>query len=181
MDDIEVQTIFGKLGSIVGKDKTPLKTKLVKSVVENKEALSLYVLLRDSIQWEDGIRSRSGFTRKAKPLQNGDFPLIDDLIEKCLKEVSTPGKAYVISHIYLNYYENGNMFTPNHSHPGTHQMVISLGETRTLEVCKKSYILENGDVIIFGASMHGVPKSNAKNGRISIATFMIPVLTTKNI
>jgi len=33
----------------------------------------------------------------------------------------------------------------------------------------------NGDAIIFGSAIHGVPKdSNCKAGRISIAVFMIP-------
>jgi hypothetical protein len=75
--------------------------------------------------------------------------------------------------IYLNYYENGEMWTPNHSHSGTHQLVISLGCPRTLQVTKKDYRMENGDAILFGSAIHGVPKEvNVKKGRISIATFM---------
>jgi hypothetical protein len=82
--------------------------------------------------------------------------------------------VYLIQGIYLNYYENGDHHTPNHSHKGTHQLVISLGQTRTLNVGGKDYSMENGDAIIFGGSVHGVPKDNSVNGRISIATFMVP-------
>lgn len=35
--------------------------------------------------------------------------------------------------------------------------------------------MKNGDAIIFGSSISGVPKMNTTKGRISIATFMIPV------
>jgi hypothetical protein len=78
--------------------------------------------------------------------------------------------------IYLNYYENGEIWTtdhPNHSHSGTHQLVISLGCPRTLQVTKKDYRMENGDAILFGSAIHGVPKEvNVKEERIGIATFM---------
>ena len=67
------------------------------------------------------------------------------------------------------------MWTPNHSHKGTHQLVISLGTSRTLQVGNKDYLMENGDVILFGSSMHGIKPDQSVNGRISIATFMVPV------
>ena len=60
------------------------------------------------------------------------------------------------------------MYTPNHSHKGTHQLVISLGETRTLSVAKNEFRMENGDSILFGSSVHGVPREeNVTKGRIS--------------
>jgi len=151
-----------------------MRTKLLKNAINNEEALNLFVVLKDSIDWEDGIRSRKhGFTRKAKPISFGEFPLIDEVVINCLKKIAN--QNYMISHIYLNYYENGEMFTPNHNHPGTHQLVISLGGTRTLNVGKTSYSMENGDSIIFGSSIHGVPKEQTNEARISIATFMIPI------
>lgn len=151
-----------------------MRTKLVKNAIDRDEASSLYVLLRDSIEWEAGIPSRvHGFTRKAKSLSMGDYPLLDQVIERALSKLTT--NNYMVMGIYLNYYENGNMFTPNHSHPDSHQLVISLGTTRTLVVGKKEYPMENGDAIIFGSSIHGVPKSNTTEGRISIATFMTPI------
>ncbi len=84
-----------------------------------------------------------------------------------------------VSHIYLNYYENGEMWCPNHTHPGTHQMVLSLGETRTLVVAKKDYVMKSGDAIIFGSAIHGVPKDTSTEGRIAIATFMKPLENKK--
>ena len=58
-------------------------------------------------------------------------------------------------------------------YPKQCQVVISLGATRTLIIGKKTFSLNNGDVIIFGSSTHGVPKEpTITNGRISIATFM---------
>ena len=87
----------------------------------------------------------------------------------------TTNQQFIIMGIYINYYENGEMYAPNHSHKETYQFILSLGVTRTLNVGKKSYLMKNGDGIIFGSSIHGVPKdSSVNNGRISIATFMVP-------
>ena len=158
-------------------DKSPLRTVFLKDIIEKDEAKSLYVILKESIEWDDGIPSRiHGFTRKAKALNCGDFPLIDELIKICLDKLTVKNKKkYIISHIYLNYYENGEMFTPNHSHQGTHQLVISLGGMRILEIGKKRFPMENGDAILFGSSTHGIPKMDTNEGRISIATFMVPI------
>lgn len=144
-----------------------LQTKIIKGAVKD-------ILLKESIIWEEGIRSKKGFTRKAKALLMGEYPLIDEIILDALKKITK--NRYLISHIYLNYYVDGNMWTPNHSHPGTHQLVISLGASRNLDIGKKSFLMESGDIILFGSSIHGVPKCDIKEGRISIATFMTPII-----
>lgn len=148
------------------------KTTFCKQAIESDIATFLYTHLKDSIHWGNGIKSKKGFTRKAKAITLGQIPEIDQVVSICLPKVTS--KNYAILGMYINYYENGQMWTPNHSHKGTHQMVISLGNPRTLIVGKKSYVMSNGDVIIFGSSIHGVPKDNSTTGRISIATFMIP-------
>ena len=76
----------------------------------------------------------------------------------------------------MNYYLNGEHYTPNHSHPKMIQVIISLGTTRILNIGKKEYKSSNGDVFIFGSSIHGVPKQlEIKDGRISIALFCSPL------
>lgn len=151
------------------------KTTFVKNVLPPTEATNLFIFLRDNIQWGDGIPSKKGFTRKAAALDMGDVKEIDLAILKALPKLTTI--KYSIQGIYLNYYETGEMWTPNHNHPGTHQLVISLGQTRVLEVAKKPIKMENGDAIIFGSAIHGVPKDDSVDGRISIATFMVPMTT----
>ena len=55
-------------------------------------------------------------------------------------------------------------------------MIISLGATRNLIVGDTTYTLNSGDVVIFGSSTHQVPiQQTVNDGRISIATFMIPI------
>lgn len=149
------------------------RTKYVPSFLEEKEALNLYAYLRDNISWQDGIKSRNGFTRKAKILEVGDCERVDAVVFDAIENMLCG--EYILLGMYLNYYENGNMYTPNHSHKGQHQIVISLGETRTLNIGKKSYPLHNGDLIMFGSSVHGVPKENTQEGRISIAIFLQPI------
>jgi alkylated DNA repair dioxygenase AlkB len=83
---------------------------------------------------------------------------------------------YLVYGIYLNYYKNGDMYTPNHTHLKTHQLVISLGASRTFTIGKKTMTLNSGDAVLFGSAVHGVPKdSSVVDGRISIATFMSPI------
>ena len=147
-------------------------TKVAKGVVA--DATDLYEHLRDTVKWVEGIRSRKGFTRKAAYWYMGKDSKVDAAIMQGLDAVAK--YHYAISHVYINYYEDGDMWTPNHSHKGTHQLVISLGTTRTLEIGKRSFPMGNGDVIIFGGSTHGVPKEpSITDGRISIATFMVPI------
>jgi hypothetical protein len=144
-----------------------------KKVIDDNIATDMYTFLKWNIEWEDGIKSKKGYTRKAKPLNYGDITEIDNIIDTALNSLTDT--KYLVLGVYLNYYENGNMYTPNHQHKGTHQLVISLGETRTLQIGKKDFVMENGDAIVFGASTHGVPKDTSVNGRISIATFMKPI------
>ncbi len=150
------------------------KTIYKEGVIDREEADATYNFLKNNIIWEEGVRSKKGFTRKAKPLYFGDLEQVDIIIVKALSTITN--QSYNINFIYLNYYEDGEMWCPNHSHPGTHQLVISLGETRILKVAKKDYSMKSGDAIIFGSAIHGVPKSDTKNGRISIAVFMDPIL-----
>lgn len=158
----------------VTKANIKCKTVFLKDAIEPDFADSLHLFLRDNIVWEDGIKSKQGFTRKAKALTFGDIPEIDHAILQVLPKITKTN--YAITGIYLNYYENETMWTPNHSHQGSHQLIISLGETRTLQIGKKDYQMVNGSACIFGSSVHGIPRENTvKNGRISIATFMIPI------
>lgn len=150
------------------------QTVFKKKVITSDEADDLYSKIMEITEWEEGIRSKKGFTRKAKAISSYDkeYSFVWDAVDKILNEMSTT--PYLLNGIYLNYYENGEMWTPNHSHKGTHQLVISLGQARKLIVGKKEYPMKNGDAILFGSTIHGVPKDDSTQGRISIATFMTP-------
>lgn len=156
--------------------KRRCSTTYMPDVIDEEFANELFIQLRDSIEWEEGIRSRKGPTRKAKSFTCFElltqYPIVIDLINSILEYIPT---RYVLNSIYINYYETGDNWTPNHSHRRTHQLVISLGGERILTVGKKEYLMKNGDVILFGSSVHGVPKTENAEPRISIATFMSPV------
>ncbi len=150
---------------------TRVVTQYYPKLIDEKYATNLYEYLKTHIKWIDGIPSREGFTRKAKPLVFGENQYVDFIIAEVFKVLAITD--VVIYGIYLNYYRDGNDYTPNHNHPGTKQLVISLGTTRTLTMNKNTYNMSNGDVIIFGSSVHGVPKDlNCKEGRISIALLL---------
>ena len=135
-------------------------------------------IFRDNVTWREGVRSKKGFTRKAAPINLDDDENnygLKEFVTTMLTRMGIDPSSYDIEGTYLNYYEDGSMWTPNHTHPGLHQLVISLGASRTFVLGKKTYTVNNGDVIIFGSAVHGVPKEpEVTEGRISIATFMRP-------
>jgi len=138
-------------------------------------ALMLFESLR-GLPWGEGIRTRfGGTTRKALQVPR-DHPLFDILMIHMLPLILVHNiiKPESILGLYLNYYEDGNMYTPSHRHRGTNQLVLSLGGTRNLMVEGKSYPQHAGDMIYFGDQLHGVPKQRGAGARISVATFADP-------
>ena len=158
-----------------------IRTAFYRSAVDNDTALMAYDYFENNIQWEDGVRTRTGgVTRKAKPMNLGDDDLLDNLIFNVLNKIGIQ-QVFIVG-IYLNYYRDGNDYTPTHSHPGMKQVVISLGTSRVLTMGKGQYTMNNGDVIIFGSSQHGVPKDPmCSEGRISIALFLLKDPLSKSI
>lgn len=138
---------------------------------------NLYNYLKANIVWGEGIKSKNGHTRSAAMFELNEFITFIDNFPEIIANVSEIISQYSIrktcAGIYVNYYKNGDDWTPNHTHPGTTQIVISLGATRTFLYGKKEFSSNNGDVFVFGSSLHGVPKEpTIQEGRISIALFM---------
>lgn len=153
--------------------RTKFKTRFIENVIDTNLATSIFDFLKDSITWEEGIKSKSGFTRLAKSININEYSELFDIVKNVLYKFDKNFK-YILLGTYLNYYKNGEMWTPNHTHPKMHQLVLSLGATRTLLVGKKEYKMTNGSAIMFGSSVHGVPKENVTEPRISIAIFLVP-------
>lgn len=155
------------------------KTIIRKNSIKEDVATSYYNRLL-KLPWREGIRSKKGFTRLAhnldlnSPLGEEILALVTEILRE-MKKTNPNMPNYAVFGIYINYYRDGDMYTPNHSHKGTHQMVISFGAIRTLTIGKKNVRMENGDAILFGSSIHGVPREEADGGRISVATFMAPI------
>lgn len=154
-------------------------TKVHKSFIQPELATFYYQLLASTIPWVSGVKSKNGFTRLAYPIQEiYDTGLLPDtadilyqIITAVLQQLNIPVTAY--QYAYINWYQQGNHYTPNHSHSGQRQVVISLGATRTFHLGGKDFPIENGDVIIFGSASHGIPREpQVKDGRISIALFL---------
>lgn len=139
-----------------------------------KEASRIYDYLKNNIKWEAGYSTkRSGFTRMAAPMGFDDDEQVATCIAKAMSVVKLPEKRQDLG-VYLNYYRDGNDYTPAHSHKKQVQIIMSFGATRTLTIGKKAYKLNSGDAVVFGSSIHSVPKEpDVKDGRISIATFSL--------
>lgn len=149
---------------------TSTRTVHHSELLEGDYALGLYNYFKENVAWEDGVKSRKGFTRKAKSMCLADDAVLENLVHAVLPQISI--NSAVLYGVYLNYYRTGEDWTPNHSHPKRRQIIISLGATRTLEVGSKKFSMKNGDVIVFGSSVHGVPKEQCLEGRISVALFL---------
>lgn len=151
--------------------KHKTKTTFVKNYLTEKQATDMYNRLV-KLPWKEGIRSKNGFTRLAYSVDETFedeevFSIIDNAMELY------PSLTGEVAGIYINYYKDGEMYTPNHKHDNTIQLIISLGATRTLKVGNTNYTMGNGDLAFFGSSIHGVPKEpHVKAGRISIAVFI---------
>ena len=154
------------------------KTHHLKSAILSDTASMLYLFLQSNLQYTESIRSKKGFTRLAAGMSFEQFiELLEDYPEVKVGISETIEKYCVrktCKFVYINYYVDGNMWCPNHKHPGTTQLILSLGTKRTFEIAKKSYEMANGDIIVFGASSHGIPKSNVTDGRIGVALFLEP-------
>ncbi len=147
--------------------------------IDDATATKLYRYIHDNVAWGAGIKTRTGKpTRLAAPLDLfallvllDDFPEVTAKIIKIITDYSTRPNCIGV---YINYYRDGTDYTPSHTHKDTTQIVVSLGATRTFTYVKKEVESRNGDVLIFGASAHGVPKDESvTEGRISIALFMM--------
>lgn len=154
-----------------------ISTEHFSALMDATTATTIFEYLRDNVDWEDGIRSRSGPTRLAKSLSLNSDELVKSGVMNVLTSLSRQSKnskalsTMVLLGLYLNFYRNGDDWTPTHSHKGSMQIIISLGGTRTLQIGKKDYPMANGDVAFFGGANHGVPKQSDVEPRISIALF----------
>lgn len=132
-----------------------MKTLYIPNGIPDSVASYYYETLRTSIKWETpsqhGIHSRHGNTRKAYKVTNDStiLPLLQEIFSAISPTVMTTicketNYNYMDrGECYLNYYENGEMFTPSHDHPGQVQLIISLGATRTLEIDENTQSMGN--------------------------------------
>ena len=166
--------------------KVRISTEHFKHILNEQTSTQLYFNLSENINWVEGVRSKKGFTRLGYICDFDEIPAeIMNCVTKSLKMYSSkrncPIEGVNIRSVYLNYYVNGDYWCPNHTHKNTIQIVLSLGTTRTLNVGKKQFSLSNGDLVIFGSSVHGIQKEvvDTSNifggGRISIAFFVDPL------
>ena len=154
------------------------KTYHLENELNETQCIKLFNYLKENVEWEEGVRSNKGFTRLARALSVEEFgeilceisPSVYEVIFNNINKYSLRKECIGV---YLNYYKDGTQWCPNHTHKGTTQMIISLGATRTLKVGSKEYLSKNGDIIIFGASSHGIVKEACEDGRISIALFLV--------
>jgi hypothetical protein len=158
------------------------KTQVLEGAVDSTTTKVLFEYLKHNVEWVESIKSRKnrtngGFTRLGCSIDLAEHPDILEVIKSTIAKFNK-GINYVIQGVYLNWYKDGNMWSPNHTHTGVHSLVISLGATRNFVLGKKTVPVKDGDAVIFGTALHGIPvQSEVTEDRISIAVFLIPIPT----
>lgn len=120
----------------------------LKGEIPDDQAKELFTFLKEAIPWGLGVPSRrhTGITRLAYPLEYRDLKSLCSapVISKIENVISEHSIRKEIAGVYLNYYRNGNDWTPNHTHPGSSQLVLSLGTIRKFAYGKRNlmYLME---------------------------------------
>jgi hypothetical protein len=164
-----------------------ITTEYFNNVFDQEQSEIIFNHLKKNTKWEESIRSKkegNSFTRLGSYVSNINSDVVlKSAVEGILNHIAKKSSKNKITGIgvhgcYLNRYVDGNYWCPNHTHPGTKQIVASFGAKRTLNVNKVNYNMNSGDVVIFGAASHGIPKEevtkvndNIGTERISIALF----------
>lgn len=150
-----------------------IRTQHYSKLLDEQETKNFMIWSAQNLVFTEGPKSRKqGSTRLATAIMPGEYEEVDELVGKVLSLLPDYKDGRELRSMYLNLYRDGEDFTPNHSHPKQRQIIISFGATRTLLVGKKEYKVEDGDVVVFGGSVHGVPKERQiKEARFSLALF----------
>eukprot|EP00931_Biecheleriopsis_adriatica_P066038 TRINITY_DN40462_c0_g1_i1.p1 TRINITY_DN40462_c0_g1~~TRINITY_DN40462_c0_g1_i1.p1 ORF type:complete len:656 (+),score=85.30 TRINITY_DN40462_c0_g1_i1:61-2028(+) len=133
------------------------------------------VMTRDTETGELVLRfDRRGSTIPASRLV-ADCPrgisALDSLLQKAFTKANIRDPQ---ARVVLNLYTDGGKQLNSHRHDFW-TCLISLGSPRVLLVDNRPHVMENGDMIVFGTQMHGVPPMpEVAAGRISLVIFFYP-------
>lgn len=145
---------------------------IFKNYIDKSVATDLFNYLEQNVRWSYLIKTRYGNNTRKTYRVDYNTELFN-YINQYIKEIDGYNLG-TIGGFYLNYYIDGNDYTPKHTHNGSNQLVLSLGGSRLFKISNKTYTLDNGDCIIFGDQPHEIPKQKSKcSPRISIATFYL--------
>eukprot|EP00928_Gymnodinium_smaydae_P063260 TRINITY_DN46901_c0_g1_i1.p1 TRINITY_DN46901_c0_g1~~TRINITY_DN46901_c0_g1_i1.p1 ORF type:complete len:649 (-),score=41.72 TRINITY_DN46901_c0_g1_i1:166-2019(-) len=133
------------------------------------------VMTRDTTTGELVLRfDRTGSTIAASRLV-ADCPRGIDALDRLLQRAFS--KANIRdpqARVVLNLYTDGEQQLNSHRHDFW-TCLISLGAPRVLLVDNRPLVMEDGDMVVFGTQMHGVPRmTNVSQGRISLVIFFYP-------
>jgi hypothetical protein len=139
-------------------------------VVESEVALALFRTLRDSVVWEKGRRSKIGVVSTPIAIDLYEYPQVMAVIRSCLDAMADDD--YVFYGAHFHYYMNGEMYLPSRFYKDLHTLVISLGETRLLQIGEKYYSMVNGSAILLKSESFRVLTAKTTDSTINIMVFM---------
>lgn len=149
---------------------------MVTMINENKIDSETCDLLMESlikdVPWTCGILNKNGgISRLQCNLEMCDEETQENVIDALIEFMT--GEEHILS-VYLNYYRDGSDYCPKHNHPGTKQMILSLGSSRQLNISDKKFILKSGTVIKFTDEYHWMySQKHVFGSRISIVVFYL--------
>jgi len=148
----------------------------------------LYDTLAREVQWRRGkVMTRDQetselvlrFDKRGSTIQASrlvaDCPrgiaALDSLLQRAFSKANIRDPQ---ARVVLNLYTDGGQQLNSHRHDFW-TCLVSLGAPRVLLVDNRPQVMEDGDMIVFGTQMHGVPPMPAvAAGRISLVVFFYP-------
>lgn len=150
-------------------------------------SIYLYEYYSKNIDWDKSMKNR--YTASfGKPYNYSEKKYLEKPFEEDIKKISllVSDKFFKPNNCLLNYYLDGSSKMGYHSdeidilEKNTGIIIISLGETRELKFRNiinpeiiKNFTLKSGSLLYMNQEaqkewMHCIPKSDTKNGRISL-------------
>lgn len=145
---------------------------------------TIYDELVNGLKWGEGVKTRyGGHTRKAVSYKIGSDQMVDILLTEILDKTreyilaisASTMTTLTLGGVYINFYETGADYCPEHSHANGVQAVASFGTERKFKYGSTSLMVKDGDIVIFGSGKHTVPKCSNPQGRIGFALLFYPI------
>jgi alkylated DNA repair dioxygenase AlkB len=162
------------------------KIILIENFIENPN--ELFVIIRDSIIWDERIKARKtasfGVAYNYSGITYPQVEMLNELVPICKKIEKYIG--FMPNNCLMNFYLDGNSSMGYHSDSseelkiGTEVVIISLGAERHIsyrskadEEIKYKYLLKNGSLLSMDKQiqdewMHAIPKEIGTGQRISL-------------
>lgn len=134
--------------------------------IQEKKADEIFKILRTQIDWSNrnGLPQSNDFIKWFPDLSK----YIDERISKLREMIKFPESRMAT---IITFLPDGTYDVWDHYHPCQCEVKFSFGGSRPVIVNDTSYMMNSGDVILFGPLNHSVPPQSKCNEQINIVSY----------